>query len=591
MEELVYLLSEELRYISHKMEDDSIVMYVEPARKQARCPYCSTESGKAHSRYERKLQDLPIQGRKVTIYLTNRKYFCMNEDCDHRTFTEQFSFYEPKATKTKRLQDEIKRISMTQSAVSASKYLRGSVADVGKSTICALLKKAGTIPDRAEVTMVCIDDFALKKRQRYGTVMVDLQTRKIIDMLESREMEDVAQWLAGFPNLCTVSRDGSPIYAAAIAQAHPKAVQISDRFHLIKNLTDRATQALQKQFQGRIAIPITDETQRRQAVRMAGTVRQQVMLVKDLRKKGHTQAEIILITGASARTVKKYIDMPEDEIPEEKTTVRGREHEEAVEKLRECAGRVRALREEGLSLVEICQKTGFTRNMIRNYLSEHFNPVNAHYGKQREGKLEPFRDDVLRWKAQGLTYREIHARIQAKGYGGTPDAIRGFVSKERRIQRDLQSQHGDMPVELIDKKWLIRLLYKPIDKVKGISPAQLTLIFATYPLVERILNTVNQFKSLLKSKNHKGLQQWVEAAAALQIPEFDIFINGLGQDLDAVKQAFTSPFSNGLAEGSVNKIKLVKRIMYGRCHFPLLKSKCLLLNNVRFQLTSKRTVK
>jgi predicted transcriptional regulator len=114
-------------------------------------------------------------------------------------------------------------------------------------------------------------------------------------------------------------------------------------------LTDRATQALQKQFQGRIAIPITDETQRRQAIMMAGTVRQQVMLVKDLRKKGRTQAEIILITGASARTVKKYIEMPESAIPEEKTTVRGREHEEAVEKLLERAGRVRALREEGLS--------------------------------------------------------------------------------------------------------------------------------------------------------------------------------------------------------------------------------------------------
>jgi transposase len=78
--------------------------------------------------------------------------------------------------------------------------------------------------------MVCIDDFALKKRQRYGTVMVDLQTRKIVDMLESREMEDVAQWLMAFPNLCTVSRDGSPIYAAAIAQAHPKAVQVATIF-------------------------------------------------------------------------------------------------------------------------------------------------------------------------------------------------------------------------------------------------------------------------------------------------------------------------------------------------------------------------
>ena len=426
----------------------------------------------------------------------------------------------------------------------------------------------------------CIDDFALKKRQRYGTVMVDLETRKIVDMLESREMEDVARWLAGFPNLSTVSRDGSQTYAAAITKAHPKAIQISDRFHLLKNLTDKATLALQKVFQGRIAIPITDETQRRQAIMMAGTLRQQVLLVKELRKIGHNQEAIIQITGASARTVKKYIEMRESEIPDEKMTVRGREHEEAVQKLIERAGRVRALFEEGLPLVEISQKTGFTKNAVRNYLSEDFNPVNGHYGKQREGKLEPFRADVLRWKAQGLTYREIHARIQEKGYAGTQDAIRGFISKERRIRQDLQSQNGEALMEFIDKKWFIRLLYQPIDKVKGISEAQLVAILEAYPLAERILHMVKLFKDILKAKNAKLLPLWFDAVVALGVEELNIFVNGLQQDITAVTNAFSSSYSNGLAEGTVNKIKVVKRIMYGRCHFDLLKSKCLLLNEI-----------
>lgn len=110
------------------------------------------------------------------------------------------------------------------------------------------------------VTAVCIDDFALKKRQRYGTVMVDLETRKIVDMIESREMEDVTRWLSEYPNLRVVSRDGSRTYAAAIATAHPGAKQVSDRFHLVKNLTDYARLALQKVFQGRVAIPITSQT-------------------------------------------------------------------------------------------------------------------------------------------------------------------------------------------------------------------------------------------------------------------------------------------------------------------------------------------
>ena len=85
--------------------------------------------------------------------------------------------------------------------------------------------------EKSGVISVCIDDFALKKRQRYGTVMVDLETRKIVDMIESREMGDVCRWLAEYPNIQVVSRDGSGTYAAAIAEAHPGATQISDRFH------------------------------------------------------------------------------------------------------------------------------------------------------------------------------------------------------------------------------------------------------------------------------------------------------------------------------------------------------------------------
>jgi len=141
MEEVVTLLSEELQYIGHEVSETGIELYVESASEQARCPYCGAVSSKVHSTYLRKLQDLPMQGKKVVVYLTNRKYFCVNEPCEHRTFAERFTFFEASATKTNRLQEEIKRIATTQSALSASKYLRQSVAQVGKSTICNLLKK------------------------------------------------------------------------------------------------------------------------------------------------------------------------------------------------------------------------------------------------------------------------------------------------------------------------------------------------------------------------------------------------------------------------------------------------------------------
>jgi predicted transcriptional regulator len=408
--------------------------------------------------------------------------------------------------------------------------------------------------------------------------MVNVETRKIVDMIESRETADVSKWLSKYPNIRVVSRDGSQQYAAAITEAHPDAMQVSDRFHILKNLNDRAILIFQRHFQGRIAIPITPDTQDIRYESLIGTKAERIRLVKRLRREGRSKGEISLLTGLSSPTVKHYIDILECDIPEEKQTVRGREHEDAVKKLTERADRVKTLRDSGLSITEIAQKTGFTAAMVKIYLSSNFSPVNAHYGKQREGKLAPFREDVFRWKADGLTYREIHDRIRLKGYSGTQDAIRGFISKERRIRRDLQAAVGGEPMEFIDKKWLIQLLYKPNKNVKGISPAQLAAFFDNYPLAKGVLDVVNEFKVLVKERNQEALPQWVDKVISLGCPELDAFIGGLKQDIDAVINAITTDFSNGLAEGTINKIKVVKRIMYGRCRFDLLRNKCLLLD-------------
>ena len=353
--------------------------------------------------------------------------------------------------------------------------------------------------EKKRIVSVGIDDFALKKRQRYGTVMVDLETHRIVDMIESREQAEVSRWLSEYPNLRIVSRDGSLTYAAAITEAHPGAMQVSDRFHIFKNLSERAALVFQKMFQGRIAISITSGTQAIRYEVLVSTKAERIQLVKRLRKEGRSKSEIALLTGLSAQMVKNYADIRECNISEATQTVRGRGHEDAVNKLLERSRRVKELRESGLSIIEIAQKTGFTAETVRNYLAADFSPVNAHYGRQREGKLEPFREDVFRWRAEGLKYREIHDRIKAQGYAGTQDAIRGFISKERRIRHDLQKAFYGESVEYIDKKWIVRLLYKPLEEVKGISQEQLKMIFASYPLAEKILDIVYEFKSIFRA--------------------------------------------------------------------------------------------
>jgi hypothetical protein len=239
-----------------------------------------------------------------------------------------------------------------------------------------------------------------------------------------------------------------------------------------------------------------------------------------------------------------------------------------------------------MSVTEITQKTGFTATVVNRYLSANFTDVNAHYGKQREGKLEPFSGEIMKLREDGLKYREIQDIIKQKGYAGTQDAIRGFISKERRIQRDLQTAAEGEPVELIDKKWIIRLLYKPLEQGRGISPSQLTAIFAAYPLAEHIFCTVNEFKARIKTKNPDALQLWITKAETLKCPETGAFINGLKQDIDAVYSAVATDFSNGLVEGTVTKIKLIKRVMYGWCCFKLLRAKTIALSKAYAYLSS-----
>ena len=141
MDEFIKLLDENLEYVSHEMDDDKIYVTVVSTRAEVNCPYCGEPSSKVHSRYERIFQDLPMQDKKVTIILRNRKMFCNNQDCRHHTFAETFACLPFKAKRTKRLDDEIVTISINISSLIAAAFLKSNVADIGKSTVCNLIKK------------------------------------------------------------------------------------------------------------------------------------------------------------------------------------------------------------------------------------------------------------------------------------------------------------------------------------------------------------------------------------------------------------------------------------------------------------------
>ena len=141
MEELIQLLDSNLSYLNHEIIEDTIYIRVTSNRTEVHCPFCGHPASHVHSYYERSFQDLPIQGKKVILLLIQRKIFCRNKNCGHSTFAERFDFFSYKAKKTNRLIEELLRVSLNCSSVAAAELLSHSVADVGKSTLCNLIKK------------------------------------------------------------------------------------------------------------------------------------------------------------------------------------------------------------------------------------------------------------------------------------------------------------------------------------------------------------------------------------------------------------------------------------------------------------------
>ena len=393
-------------------------------------------------------------------------------------------------------------------------------------------KKDGPIIEKREATKVCIDDFALKKRYRYGTVMIDIETRKIVDMIDSREAADVTAWLKTFPNIKVVSRDGSASYAGAISEAHPEAIQVSDRFHLLKNLTDAAKRHITWLLNPRFLIKSPSPTD-------AGT-------------------ENRYFTKEPAN-----VDKPT------------KNHRKNTEKKALAVAKVRELRDNGYSYSAIERETGISYQTIKKYLSQDFNLRHGLYGASMGSKLKPYTGEIKRMLKEGKTFKVIEGTLRLQGYSGAASTIRMYATRERRLIKEAVTVAGAAGAGPVERKWVVKLLYHPLEQVKEISGEQLQCIFHEYPVINQIYDTVKSFKEILCSKKTADLDSWVQEARLLRLSEIESFINGICKDIDAVKNAIKYEYNNGLAEGSVNKVKVIKRIMYGRCGFDLLKNKTL----------------
>ena len=364
--------------------------------------------------------------------------------------------------------------------------------------------------------------------------MVDIESGRIIDMIYSRETADVARWLKTYPNIRVVSRDGSLMYAKAILEAHPEAMQVSDRFHLIKGLTEAAKKYLTDNIPSRVRIASTVQT---------------------------------------APYWKKA--------PRHDTNVSEREHLANTEKKSRAVQKVRKLAAQGLKIGTIAKETGHSYVTVQKYLSETFVPANKAFGVSVPSKLTPYMNTIDDMLAKQKKFREIEETIRALGYAGAASTIRMYATRKRCLNQAAHAQATEN-TEIVERRWLLKLLYHPLQPVAHLTPDQLEKLVCAYPVIEEVCRIVAEFKALVSQKRVHDLEAWMREAKALGSKEIASFVNGMSRDIDAVKNAIILRYNNGLAEGNINKIKLYKRIMFGRCNFDTLRTKTLLLEKRKF---------
>jgi transposase len=509
-----------------KYEEGEFIVDAHLASTTAQCPKCQEASRRIHSYYQRRIADLPWAGYPVLLVLQVRRFLCRNPACKRQVFCERLA---PEvaayARRTTRLHKQVRVLALGMGGEQTARVLpvlgmRGSPA--------TLLHYIRTLPVRTDVKVrvVGLDDWAKRKGQAYGTILVDLEQGSVVDLLADRTAATVAAWLKEHPEVEVISRDRFANYAEGATQGAPNAVQVADRFHLLKNLND----ALQRMLDCH-----------------APALRQAAQLAAEPQPAEHV-AEPVPPPVTLEERQESRLDMRFSE--------------------------VKALKQQGLSNRAIARQTGMNRRTVRRYVVHDQVPVRAP-APQSTSTLLPYMDYVQRRLAEGChQITQLHQEVTALGFQGNYHVVYRAVRRLSPSTRD--RRNGRVPqksVPPLSSRQAARLLVQAKEKLEPQEQKLLEALLAVSLPIATAHQLAQQFYQIVRQREAGRLDTWLAAAHQSGIPELQRFAEGLVRDYSAVKAALTLEWSNGPVEGFVNKLKTVKRQMFGRGKLDLLRQR------------------
>ena len=526
-------------------DDDAITMVVSTSGETAICPGCGRTSARRHSRRCRTIADLPWQGLAVRVELHFRRYYCDTPACERHTFTEPLpTVVAPYARRSRRLATLVEAVACALGGEAGARLLAELGLTASPDTLLRLIQTA-PLPVRITPRVLGVDDWALRRGRTYGSSLVDLERRCPVDLLPDRSAATFAAWLKDHPGVASIARDRGGAYADGARQGAPQAIQIADRFHLVKNLTEVLERVLQRHH----AALATAAAHRTQAARAAAAP-------------SGAPADAAPLVASQLRTVREQVQR------------------QARRQTRYAD--VRQLRTQGLGVRAIARETGLARNTVRRFLAAPACPDRPPR-PVRATALTPYEDDLReRWQAGCENAAALHRAIQVRGYTGSAGLVRrllaawrGGPARRGRPPRGTGTAPSAPPVRARSPRQARWLLLRDEATLAPTDRAYRDQREADCPEATAARALAHTFHALVRARDHTALAPWLAAAEACALPEFRAFAAGLRRDVAAVAAALTQEWSSGQVAGQVNKLQLIKRAMFGRAGFPLLRRRVL----------------